>query len=224
MSATRILIFANGELPDLDAARRLIRPDDFVICADGGTRHARALGLEPAMLVGDLDSLEPVQAGRPLARGVDLRQYPADKDETDLELALKHALEREPSSIVIVGGLGARIDHTLGNIGLLLDPRLVGRETCLDDGVERVLLCRDQVFIQGVPGDLVSLIPWGGPVAGARTHGLRWPLKGETLLAERARGISNEMLERTAGIQVESGLLLVVHRRVAESVHQPRKD
>lgn len=224
MSATRILIFANGELPDLDAARRLIRPDDVIICADGGMRHARALGLEPAMLVGDLDSLEAVEAGQPLPRRVDLRQYPADKDETDLELAIKHALEREPASIIIMGGLGGRIDHTLGNIGLLLDPRLVGRESCIDDGIERLLLCRDQVIIQGIAGDLVSLIPWGGPVTGARTHGLRWALSGETLLAERARGISNEMLERTAGIQIESGLLLVVHRRIAESADQPRKD
>jgi thiamine pyrophosphokinase len=128
-------------------------------------------------------------------------------------LALSYALERDPPAILILGGLGARLDHTLGNLGLLLDERLAGRECCLDDGVERVTLCRDQVDVRGTPGDTLSLVPWGGPARNVRTTGLRWPLNDETLLPERSRGISNVMLETTARIEVATGLLLVVQRR-----------
>jgi len=213
VSALRILIFANGALPSLDAARSLVRSGDVVICADGGARHARALGLTPDALIGDLDSLESLERARLLAGNVEVRQHPHDKDETDLELALNYALERDPASIVIVGALGARVDHTLGNISLLSDTRLAGCDCCLDDGIERVVLCRDRAEIKGAPGDLVSFVPWGGPASVVHTAGLRWPLSGETLIPERSRGISNEMVSDTALVQIESGQVLIVHRR-----------
>ena len=216
VTAPRILILANGILPDLEAARRLIQPRDLIICADGGARHAVALGLTPDTLIGDLDSLEDVERAGMLAAHVEVRQYPQDKDQTDLELALNCALEHESAAIVVVGALGARLDHTLGNISLLADARLAGRNCCLDDGIERVLLCRDHVEIRGAPADLVSLIPWDGPAAGVLTEGLRWPLNGETLLPERSRGISNEMLSDTAHVRIRTGILLVVHRRVTQ--------
>ncbi|HEY5984629.1 MAG TPA: thiamine diphosphokinase [Anaerolineales bacterium] len=213
MSPPRAILFANGLLPDLEAARQIPQTGDLLICADGGAHNARALGLTPHALVGDMDSVEPVELARLRDAGIDIRQYSRDKDETDLELALNYALERDPPAILILGGLGARLDHTLGNLALLLDERLVGRECCLDDGVERVTLCRDQVELRGTPGDIVSLVPWGAPAQHVRTSGLRWSLNDETLLPERSRGISNVMLETTARIVIAAGLLLVVQRR-----------
>ena len=217
MTGGRVLIFANGALPDLHAAQQLIQPGDFVVCADGGARHARALGLAPDALIGDFDSLEETERARQLTGIIEVKSFSHDKDQTDLELALNYALERDPASIVVVGALGARLDHTLGNIALLLDARLVGRDCCLDDGVEKVVLCREGAEVSGAPGDLVSLVPWGGPAAGVTTQGLKWPLRGETLLAERSRGISNELLGDTARIHIDSGLVLLVHRRIRQA-------
>jgi thiamine pyrophosphokinase len=210
----RILIFANGELPDLEAARKLLAPDDLIICADGGSRHALALGLTPDALLGDLDSMTEEELARVAGSKTAVIRHQPDKDETDLELALNHALERDPAFIVIVGALGGRLDHTLGNIALLADPRLIRRRCSLDDGVERVVLCRARTEINGAPGDLVSLVPWGGPAEGVRTDGLRWALRGETLMPERSRGISNEMLGDSARVFVEYGSVLVIHRRL----------
>jgi thiamine pyrophosphokinase len=213
MSGARVLIFANGILPDLERARRILHPGDLMVCADGGTRHARALGLTPAALVGDLDSVGQEDRTALASANVELVQYPEDKDETDLELALRYALQHDPSSIVVVGALGQRLDHTIGNISLLLDSRLIGRDCRLDDGVEQAFICRDRSRIVGAAGDLVSLVPWGGPAAGVSTDGLRWPLDGDTLHPERSRGISNEMQGDSASVWLESGLLLVIHRR-----------
>lgn len=213
MPAFRLVILANGVLPDLNAARRLLNASDRIFCADAGVRHARALGLRPDLVVGDLDSLDPEDHQWILANGVRIQQYPRDKDQTDLELAIQHGLEHGPEAILIMGALGARLDHTLGNIALLADGRLRGVPCSIDDGVEQVVLCRTSSEIHGAIGDLVSLVPWGMPAAGVRTSGLKWVLGGETLLPERSRGISNEMTAESAQVTIESGLLFVIHRR-----------
>ncbi|MEW6239648.1 MAG: thiamine diphosphokinase [Chloroflexota bacterium] len=209
----RVLIFANGHLPDLAAARTLIRADDILLAADGGTRRALALGLIPSVVIGDLDSISQEERQKVEEAGVRLIQHPRDKNETDLELALQFAIEQNHREIVIVAALGDRLDQTLANIALLTDLRLSTFDLKLDDGVEEAFFCRDRAEVRGRGGDLVSLIPWGGAATGVRTAGLKWPLSGETLFPEKTRGISNEMLGATAHIEIVSGLLLIIHRR-----------
>lgn len=209
----RIVIFANGELPDLDKARAILREDDYFICADGGTRHASSLDLKPALVIGDLDSADSALLQSLQADGVAIELYPRNKDETDLELALAKAVELAPKEIVILAALGGRMDQTLANLALLSDPRLAALDIRLDDGVEEIFFCRTQAQVKGRSGDLVSLLPWGGEVTGVRTEHLKWQLNGETLYPEKTRGISNEMTANTAAIKIQSGLLLILHRR-----------
>lgn len=210
---SRCLIFANGILPDLDAARRLIRPEDILLAADGGARHALTMGLTPSVIIGDLDSITEEQRNHIQAAGGQIIPYPRDKNETDLELALNYAVENGFRSILILGALGHRLDQTLGNLSLLSDPQFSAVDLRLDDGVESAQFCRVRVEVRGGRGDLVSLIPWGGEVRGVRTEGLRWSLSDETLFPHKTRGISNEMTGDVAEIQIASGLLLIIHRR-----------
>lgn len=210
---SRALIFANGVLPNPAAARRLIRPGDLILAADGGTRHALSLGLMPAFVIGDLDSLNDEEKEQAIARNVRLLTYPPMKDQTDLELTLDYALEQGCRQIRIVAALGGRLDQTLANLSLLTDPRLAELDIRLDDGVEEAFFIRRRADLNGAAGDTVSLLPWGQAVEGIVTEGLRWSLNGETLLPERTRGVSNEMLSDRAAIQVAKGLLLCVHLR-----------
>ena len=209
----RVVIFANGNLPDSQRALALLRPDDFILCADGGSRHALALKRIPNLVMGDLDSAEKNDLQLLQKTRVPIELFPRDKNETDLELALTRALELNPDQIMIVAALGGRLDQTLSNIALLTSPSLAGRDIRLDDGVEEVFFCRDQVQVHGGSGDTLSLIPWESAVRGIQTQGLKWPLYNETLYLSKTRGISNEMLSDLASIKIESGLLLVVHRR-----------
>jgi thiamine pyrophosphokinase len=209
----RIIVFANGELPNLDKARALLRPGDFILCADGGTRHALALGVQPNLVIGDMDSIEKVRFQRLQDDGVDLELFPRDKNETDLELALDKAVELNPMEIIIVAALGGRFDQTLANLALLSDTQYATRSIQINDGVEQIFFCRDQVQIRGRSGDLVSLIPWGNPVHGIQTENLKWQLDRETLYPDKTRGISNEMTDENATVKIESGLLLVIHTR-----------
>ena len=210
----RTIIFANGELPNIENARALVKADDYVICADGGTHHALALGITPHLVIGDMDSVTKDEAQRLKKADVPIELYPRNKNETDLELALNHALEQKPASMLIIAALGNRLDQTLGNISLLSDLRLATLDCRLDDGVEEVFFCRDSSRVEGRHGDIVSLIPWNGAVKGIRTNGLRWPLNNETLYPDKTRGISNEMLEAVAEVRIEVGLLLIIHRRL----------
>lgn len=208
----RIIIFANGDLPNLEKARTLLRSDDLIICADGGTRHALALGLTPNVVIGDLDSIMKDERRKIDDAGVQVIKFPADKNETDLELAIDHALTLNPAQILILAALGGRMDQTLANIALLSNLQLANCNIRLTDSVEEIFFCRDQAKVEGRSGDIVSLIPWQGEVTGVFTENLRWHLHHETLYPDKTRGISNEMTADVATIQIRSGLLLIVHR------------
>jgi len=205
----RIIIFANGNLPYPERAHTLIHPDDFILCADGGTRHVLALGLVPNVIVGDMDSLP--ENFSPSTFNGEFVLFPKDKNETDLELAINHAITLSPHQILILAALGGRMDQTLANIALLSNLQLATFDVRLTDGVEEIFFCRDQAKVEGRSGDIVSLIPWQGEVTGVFTENLRWHLHHETLYPEKTRGISNEMTADVATVSIKSGLLLITH-------------
>ena len=209
----RAVIFANGELEQPERLRALLRPDDYLISADGGLRHLRALDLRPQLLIGDLDSVSQPDVEWLAGGATEIRKFPAEKDFTDLELALRAARERGAESILLAAALGGRLDQTLANIALLRLPELSGLEVSLDDGQTEVRLITASLTIHGRAGDIVSLIPLGSVVQGVRTHALQYPLNAETLSPGQTRGISNVMLAERAAVEIESGELLCVHLR-----------
>lgn len=218
----RAVIFANGQLPNLETARSLLHADDYLIAADGGANHLMKMRILPDFVLGDLDSVDEDTLFELTSAEVDIRQYSEDKDETDFELAFRYALELRPSAVLIIGALGGRLDQTLANLSILTDPVLPPIDIRLDDGVEEAFFCRASAMkrgraeVRGRRGDIVSLIPWHAPVEGVTTEGLQWPLYGETLYHDKSRGISNVMLAGSASVSMQSGLLLIVHRRLPD--------
>ncbi len=206
----RAVIFANGRFPNPAAHRHLIRPDDLIVAADGGTAHARALGLTPHVVIGDLDSLEPELRAELAEAGTRFLAHPSAKDETDLELALLYAARQGAEEVLILGALGGRIDQTVANLLLLAHPALAGIRIWVIEGAQTAFLIRDEALIEGNPGDSVSLIPLGGDARGITAEGLRWPLHSETLRFGPARGVSNVLLGRQARVHVQEGTLLCV--------------
>lgn len=209
----RALIFVNGELLDSGAARAIVKPEDVIIAADGGARHALALGIIPNAIIGDFDSLSEAEVRVFSDMGVHTLRFPTSKDETDLELALAHAVRAGHRPIIIIGANGGRLDQALGNITLLSDPEFIDSDVRIDDGVTEAFFITAKASIHGKAGDTVSLLPWGNPVEGVSTDGLVYPLVKETLLPYRTRSISNQMLAETAKVSLKRGLLLCVHIR-----------
>ncbi|MPM52203.1 Thiamine pyrophosphokinase [bioreactor metagenome] len=207
----RALLFANGELTTASWLTQFIAAKDFLIAVDGGLRHLLPLGRIPHLLIGDLDSVEPAQVEQLKAQGVEIRQYPVHKDETDLELALLAAAKMGFQELVVIGALGGRLDQTLANLSLLLLPELKELSVRLEDGSQEVFVFRTSTTLNGHPGDIVSLIPLWGAATGVLTEGLAYPLHNETLYPERSRGISNVMQANQARVSLSSGLLLCIH-------------
>ncbi len=213
MTQSRAVIFANGEIKDIDRLRDILRTDDVLIAADGGLRHLKALGMRPSILIGDLDSVSPEEILDARENGVDIKQYPVDKNETDLQLAIDLAVGMGFSNILIAAALGGRLDQTLGNIYLLSGSVNSQVSIRLDDGLEEVFLITSSACIDGAPGDIVSLLPLGTPVFDVKTDGLKYPLNYEKLLPDQTRGISNVMLADTAQVSISRGVLICIHTR-----------
>lgn len=212
----RAILFANGELEETRWLAQFITAEDYLIAVDGGLRHLLRVGRNPHLLIGDLDSVTPAQLEQMKAAGVEIRQYPVEKDETDLELALLAAVKMGLHELVIVAALGGRLDQTLGNLSLLLLPELQELSIRLEDGRQEIFLIRSSATLRGRAGEIVSLIPLWGQVEGVTTEALAYPLRHETLYSERTRGISNVMLDNQANIRIDSGNLLCIHTHLKQ--------
>ncbi|HET7676512.1 MAG TPA: thiamine diphosphokinase [Candidatus Limnocylindrales bacterium] len=207
-----------------------------VVAADGGSRAAARLGLRLDLVVGDADSLSAAELEELRGAGIALELLPAEKDASDLELALRRALERVPGPITLLGALGGpRVEHALANVALLALPELAGRDVRILDARSciRLLVARGaarpaRMALDGRPGDHVSLFAWQGPADGVTTDGLRYPLTDEPLPPATSRGLSNEFSGPRASLSLRRGALLIVHTRRARSqtgaTPTPRKE
>jgi thiamine pyrophosphokinase len=219
MSATvvRALVLADGDPPSragLDETWPGWATDvSIVVAADGGARSAGDLGVVIGHWVGDGDSTSPADLDRLRAAGVSVDLVPADKDESDTELAVLAAIARGATDVTIVGALGGpRVDHELANVALLAHPALAGRPARLLDPRARISLLDGPAEgrFDGRPGDRVSLLPLDGAVIGITTTGLAYALDDETLPIGPPRGLSNVRTGPSAAIRVRDGRLLVV--------------
>ncbi len=217
------LVVADGDVPEraaLDAAwpgwdEAVVQ----VVAADGGLARARALGLAPGLLVGDLDSVPPGLVAEAEAAGVEVMRAFVDKDESDAELALLEAVRRGATRVTVLGAFGGpRLDHALANVWLLAHPALAGVEVALLDAGSRASLVIAPAAdggpvrrpLPGPVGATISLLPLGGEVTGITTTGLRYPLRDEPLLTGPARGLSNVRTAPDAAVTVRRGRLLLV--------------
>jgi thiamine pyrophosphokinase len=202
-------VFAGGDLPPAAVAARL-PATALVIAADSGLGAAAALGRPVDLVIGDLDSVDVDALAAARAAGSTVEAHPAEKDQTDLELALDAALARGCRRITVVGGAGGRLDHFLANLTLLAAPRYTGAVIDAWVGTAAVTVVRDQADLAGEPGELVSLVPVGGPARGVRTEGLRYALADEDLEPGTSRGVSNELAAPRARVTLRSGALLAI--------------
>jgi thiamine pyrophosphokinase len=214
----RTIIIAAGSIDDPQRDHQRIQPTDFIIAADGGAAYSHMLGLEPDVIIGDLDSLDQDILQQYRQRDINIITHPTHKDATDLELAIEYALQQDAAEIIVLGALGQRWDHSLGNILLLANPEFQTVPLRMVSGpVEIGLVQPSKMYaIDGKIGDLVSLIPLKGDVSGITTQGLEYPLEKGRLRYGATRGISNTLTQPTATVSIQQGLLLCLHTRIDE--------
>jgi len=208
----RAVLVASGEADSADV--RWLADADRVVAIDGGTAWLASVGRRPDLVVGDLDSADPALIAALEADGVPIERHAVAKDASDTELAVAGVLAAGADEVVILGALaGPRLDHQLANLMLLADPELsVVNDLRIVRGgtLVRALHAGASLALEGMAGDLVTLLPIGGNAVGVRTTGLRYPLDGETLSIGRSRGLSNVVVQPPASVSLKGGSLLVV--------------
>jgi len=206
----KIAILTNGLVLDERFYQSKITDYDLVICADGGLQHAYNMGILPQIAIGDFDSTPPEILSYYQEKGCKMIKHPCMKNETDTELALDYALDKEPSVIDIFAGLGTRLDHSLANVHLLkkgLDRGIFSRIITENN---EVMLIGSKIEIKGKVGDGVSLLPLTSSVTGVFTRGLAYPVENGSFHIGKPYGVSNYMTQMKAQIKLSSGLLLVI--------------
>lgn len=204
----RCVIVGGGEIADLRYVRGLIGETDYIVCADSGYAHCINMGVVPHLVLGDFDSY-----GGEVAVECEMLRYQVEKDDTDTMLAVKEALKRGFTEILLFGMLGGRLDHTLANIQTLIYGTNRGASLCI---------CDKDCWITAVPGGksiavpcregfALSVFSHSGESRGVTLKNVYYPLHDAVLTNEFPLGVSNHFLPgQEAAISVEEGMLVVV--------------
>ena len=204
----KAVIVANGKFNSEDFDRLVLMDSSYILACDGGLQHCHNLGITPNYIVGDMDSVNKDLLLE--YKNVPLLRFHSEKDQTDLELAIAHACDLGIESVIVLGGLGGRFDHQLGNIHALAQAVDRGVRAEMWDELTRVILTNNYCRLHKGSGILVTLIPLTTSVDGIITDGLKYPLRNESLFIGSARGVSNEILGDWASVSIKNGHLLVV--------------
>lgn len=208
----KTIIIGNGEINNYDIIREYI-DQAYIIACDGGVKHCRAMMIMPNIMVGDFDSANKEDAEFFENLGVLKEKFPVRKNETDMEIAINMAIDKNSTEIYIVGGLGRRFDHSLANVHILLRPVRLGIRTCLLDEYNIITLVEDSIDIVGEKGQTVSLIPLTTEVKGINTKNLDYALTNATMEIGHSLGVSNVMTDDVATISVGEGVLILIMSR-----------
>lgn len=198
----RAAILANGEIQNYEALKPYLKKDDYVICADGGLRHAEKLGLSPNLVMGDMDSVSS------FPEHVQKVIFPVRKNATDGQIVIEYALEQGFSELLLLGFFGGRADHFLTNMFLLTKTKEIDA-LMAENGCE-IRLCKRENIISGKPGDVISIIPLSETLSGITTQGLDYPLADGTLYFGDSRGNSNVMTGTECRISTKNGTGLII--------------
>jgi thiamine pyrophosphokinase len=212
LAPCRCVIVAGGEILDYAAVSAALRPGDVIFCADSGYRHCQLLGVTPALLVGDFDSIGHVPPAIPLLT------LPPDKDYTDTTLAAEEAVNRGYRSLLFAGMMGGRPDHTLANLQTMVGLSRRSVAVSLTDGItdmiaftaptqgcELILPCRKDHYF--------SLFAMSSLCRRVSILGGKYPLQDYDLRFDEARAVSNEFVGEDVVVTMGEGSLLVVTAR-----------
>lgn len=199
---TSVALVANSKITNDSLIKPMILKNDKIIAVDGGIKHCDRMGITPDLIIGDLDS----SSEKILAKyqEVPKKVYPKEKDYTDLELAVSHCLEENPTSITLFGVLENRLDHSLSNLYLLT--RYPGR-IIIESDHETIHCLQEFREFNCLPNQEVSLIPLPSSCKEVSTHGLKWELYGQEL-NPTFFSLSNVTLGKSFSVSLRKGTLL----------------
>ena len=204
---TTAAVFAGGMISDTVT----VEPASMIIAADSGYDNARSLDISVDVLVGDMDSISADGLTDAETRGVTIERFPADKDATDLEIAIDTAIRLGATNITVYAGEGGSLGHLLGVALGLTDHRWDGAHIIWKIGRATVYRSfpSSPITIDTTAGSVVTVLPVGD-ATGVTATGLQWPLDDSELPRGTTRGLSNIATGPTVSVSLDTGALLVI--------------
>ena len=201
----RCVIVGGADINNYEFIREHLCADDFVIFCDSGLKHLEQLQVKPSLIVGDFDSHENPHLD------VETIVLPCEKDDTDTVFAVKEALKRDFDNFLLIGVVGARLDHTLGNVSILLYLDSLGKIGHIIDDYSEMEIVSDKPVSICDRYAFFSLINISGCAKGITITGAKYPLTGAEISCEYQYGVSNEVLPgEVATVSVTNGKLLLI--------------
>ena len=201
----RCVIIGGAQIINYDKIKEHLNKDDFNIFCDSGLRHEEELKLKPDLIVGDFDSYKNPDTD------IETIVLPCEKDDTDTVYAVKEALKRGFDEFLLIGVVGARLDHTLGNVSILLMLDSAGKKAkIVDDYSEMEIVSDKPVFIDD-SFLYFSLLNISGLSRGIDIENAKYTLKNAEITCEYQYGISNEVVPgKLAKVSLKEGRLLLI--------------
>lgn len=204
----RCVIAGGADINNYDFIREKLRADDYVIFCDSGLKHLAHLQVQPSLIVGDFDSHENPRLA------VETIVLPCEKDDTDTVFAVREAVKRGFDDFLLIGVVGARLDHTLGNVSILLYLDSIGKRGCILDDYSEMEIVSDKPVSICDRYAFFSLLNITGCAKGITITGAKYPLTDGEISCEYQYGVSNEVLPgQTATVSVKCGKLLLIRDR-----------
>ncbi len=204
-----VLMIAAAPESDYDYVKPLAERADYIICADGGVRHAQACGIQPDLVVGDFDS------GNYPDFDVEVIQLQPEKDDTDLLNCTREALRRGADQITYVCASGGRIDHFLSNLSLLEFLYEHDCEGVFIDNRNRVTFHGGGTLIYSADSayKYVGIIPLDGKLTGLTLRGTKYVVTDAEVSRFEPYTTSNEPVKSEYSITIGNGRALVIESK-----------
>lgn len=204
----RCVIVGGADINNYDYVRSRLCADDYIVFCDSGLKHLDALQVRPGLIVGDFDSHDNLHLD------IETIVLPCEKDDTDTVFAVKEAIKRGFDDFLFIGVVGARLDHTLGNVSILIYLDSLGKKgSIIDDYSEMEIVSKEPAHIDDSYA-YFSLLNITGTAKGITIENAKYPLDNAEISCEYQYGISNEVLPgRIAKASVNDGKLLLVKIR-----------
>ena len=206
----KVIIISGGNPPSKELLIKEITEDTFLIGADSGANCLFCYNVKPDLLVGDFDSIDKEVLNYFKKNNCTIDTYPIEKDFTDTEIAVEKALSMKPNKIVLLGCTGSRVDHLLGNIGMLKNCLKNGVEACIVDDNNYIRLVDASTSLKGTVGRIFSLQSYGDEIIGLTIEGAKYPLNNYNLKIGQSITISNEFARPQVQLKFKSGTLMII--------------
>ncbi|KZL94437.1 thiamine diphosphokinase [Clostridium magnum] len=210
----KILIVSGGSPPSYELIKEELKDSSFLICADSGGECLYKYNIIPNFLMGDFDSisLEALEFFRAHEKCT-IDTYPKDKDFTDTELVLNKAAQLGASEIVFLGCTGTRMDHFMGNMGMLLKCLKLNIKAYIKDNNNIIEITDKPIRIKKEKGTTFSLQAYCDKVKDLNIRGAKFELENYDLTLGDPRTVSNEFLNNDVDIDFKSGILLIFYSK-----------